>query len=803
MLSKVRNQFLDFFKSKGHMITPSSSLVPVEDPTLLFINSGMAPMKRYFLNEATPPATRVANSQHCLRVGGKHNDLADVGYTKRHHTFFEMLGNFSFGDYFKQEVIPYAWDFLTNTMQLDPARLYVTTHPKDDEAFKIWAGIVGADRITKLEENVWKMGDVGPFGHCAEIFYDQKVGAGDFTDGDRYLEIWNLVFMSFYSDGKTETELPAKCIDAGMGLERIVSVKEDVNDTYDIAFFKNMLPILGKSENTHDTKIFLDHLRSASFMINEGITPGASGRDYVLRRIIRRGLKSFFTFENLNLKHVAQNILTAWQEEYETKLDIAKIVKTLEAEKAQFGNILETGMKIFEDMFEKNKSKGIKKFDANDLFLLHDTYGFSADIALDLLKHRGWDADITGYEALMEESKEKTRSKSAAVILPFPATEYIDEEVTQNQPTKANIIGFHEDNIILDRTPFYAESGGQVGDIGTIEGHGFKAKIVDTKKVDKVWLHKFEKIAGEPSEGPITCDIDHSRRKEIRAHHSATHLLHQALYNILGEDIKQMGSYVDDKKLRLDFSYNDSISQEKIIEIENMVNEWIRKNHVTKIEEMKFDDAVAKGAKAFFTYDADVRTVKFGNDSFELCGGSHVHATGDIGIFIITKVSSISAGVKRIEAVCSKSGIEKFHQMKKTQNEIMQALNSDEAGILQKINKLQNKNNSSSDIKLETKTVGKLKIGYAVGVNIEIENHIEKNKLDLLCACEENDGKITLKLKIANGENNLDAKEIINELGKLIGAKGAGGRKDFAQTGGKELDKKDKLFEYLCNILSK
>lgn len=795
MLATARNQFLEFFKSKQHMIIDSAPLVPENDPTLLFVNSGMAPLKRYFLQEDTPPHTRLVNSQRCLRVGGKHNDLADVGYTKRHHTFFEMLGNFSFGDYFQKEVIPFAWEFLTQTLKLDPARLYITVHPDDADAFEIWKTIVDESRITKLEENVWSMGEIGPFGYCSEIFYDLETGEGDVREGDRYLEIWNLVFMKFYCDGKTKTTLPKPCIDAGMGLERIVSVLEGVNDTYDIEFFKQALPILGLKAQTTDSKIFLDHLRSSAFMISEGIMPSASNRGYILRRLIRRGLKSFFTF-NLELEQIARKILTQWAKSYDYKLDLDKVCKTLNEEAKQFSSIIENGTQMFEEIFAEHKH-----FDAAALFLLHDTYGFSIDITIDLLKARGGTCDLAGFEQLMEESKESSRKKAMNILLPFPATEYIDEYHTGQYTLDANILGFHEDYVILDSTPFYAEGGGQVGDTGFIEGKGFKLQIVDTKKLDKVFIHKFIVLSGCPELGPVKATIDNARRAQIRAHHSATHLLHQALCNILGDHVQQMGSLVCEDRLRLDFTHAHTITQDEINKIEDIVNNWVQENHAAQIEQMEYKAAVAAGAKAFFTYDSTVRTVKFGNESFELCGGSHVHATGDIGMFKILKISAISAGTKRIEACCAKACVARVQKTFAMLKDIAHFLNVDEESIIQKLENV-NKKTSAKNTKIEMKMIGKWHVGYCQASNVEIENQMKQHKLDAMLICEDNGDKLSLQLKLApDAAQTLDAKQIMQELGVLVGAAGCGGRKDFAQTGGKNVENKDKLFLKLCQIL--
>lgn len=800
-LKNIREKFLDFFATKDHLVIDSFSLIPQNDPTLLFINSGMAPLKKYFMKEEIPPYINMANSQLCMRVGGKHNDLSDVGYTKRHHTFFEMLGNFSFGGYFQKEIIPIAWEFLTKELNLPANRLFITVHPEDHDAFNLWEKIVGADRITKLEENVWTMGDIGPFGYCSEIFYDLQVGTGDLSSGDRYLEIWNLVFMKFYSDGKTKSVLPSPCIDAGMGLERMVSILEGVSDTYDISFFKNALPILGKTEHCVESKIFLDHLRACAFMISEGLMPGPNAREYVLRRIMRRALKAFDKFENINLQDAAKQILNQWQSEYDYKLDIETTCTALEKEHAQFCNMMDNGMKIFEELFAKNKH-----FDAQTLFFLHDTHGLSADITYDLLNNKGGSGDIAGFEKLLEESRELSRKKALDTFLPFPATKYIDEYHNEDFIENVNVIGFHEDYIILDQTPFYAQGGGQIGDIGEIQGADWKVAINDTKKIGNVHIHKFNTLSGTPKSGPATAKIDNKRRIELRAHHSATHLLHQAIQNYLGIHATQLGSSVEPDRLRLDFGYNKTITEGDIIEIENIVNAWIRENHPTIIEHMEQQKAKELGAQAHFQYDQYVRTIAFGNRSFELCGGSHVKATGDIGIFKITKVSSISAGVKRIVAVCAQSALKYIQKISQQLKDIADVLNVGEDAIIQKIKNLNNKKEEVKDIKIETKQIDNLIVGYFFGPDINIELEMKKNNLDILCACTQKNEKLGVQLKIADKalSNNqlLDAKKIMEELGiKLLQISGCGGNRKFAQTGSKNIKAKDDIFNTLCEIL--
>lgn len=797
MLTQVRNKFIEFFESKNHLKIESSSLVPKNDPTLLFVNSGMAPLKKYFLQEDTPPFTRLVNSQRCLRVGGKHNDLSDVGYTKRHHTFFEMLGNFSFGDYFQEEVIPFAWEFLTSVLKLDKSRLYVTVHPTDEDAYKIWAKIIDPAHIIKLEENVWSMGDIGPYGYCSEIFYDQLTGEGDFSEGDRYLEIWNLVFMRYYADGKPENkdkkqELPKKCIDAGMGLERMVSVLENVKDTYDISFFTDALKFINQDTQTVDSKIFLDHLRSIAFMITEGIVPGSSSRDYILRRLMRRSLKAFFNLRGLDFETTVRGILNLWQKSYEIQWDIDKIYRIFNEEKKQFEAILEKGTQIFEEMYAKSKD-----FSAQDLFLLHDTYGFTIDISMDLIKIRGGTFDLSGFEVLMEENKDLSRTKSLNIVLPFDKTEFVDEAEIE-----ANIIGFHDDFVILDRTNFYGESGGQVGDVGYIIGSDFKMKITDTRKLNGVFIHKYENEEGVAKEGNVRCVIDNNRRLQIRAHHSATHLLNQALCDLFSQDLKQMGSFVCEDKLRLDFGHNETITQEDIINIEDLVNTWIRENHKVSVEWMSFDTAVEQGAKAYFNYDKQVRTIKMGNRSFELCGGSHVNATGDIGFFKILKVSAISAGVKRIEACCAIAALRRAQKNALQLKEIAQFLSVEEDKILQKLEHASKKKDHKIDIK--TKNVKGIEIGFCIAEDIDIEAQMKANNLDMLCVCAQKDEKIGLQLKIKSPEKcNKDAKIIMQELGLLVGSRGCGGRKDFAQTGGKAIANVEMIFDKLIEIIAK
>lgn len=801
MLASVREKFLNFFKSKNHLIIESASLLPKNDPTLLFVNSGMAPLKKFFLQEETPPASALTDSQRCLRVGGKHNDLSEVGYTKRHHTFFEMLGNFSFGAYFKEQAIPYAWEFLTQVLRLDPERLSVTIHPLDKDARRIWEKTAPelAGRIVELQENEWSMGPIGPCGFCTEIFYDLRIGEGDLAHGDRFLEIWNLVFMQWFDNGKTRSELPLACIDTGMGLERITAVLEGVSDTYDISFFKNSIKFLNLSKHTPHSKIFLDHLRSISFLIMEGIRPGPGKREYVLRRLMRRALKSFFEFGDLDFSKTLNLILNQWKSVYET-LDIPLIISIFTAEKNQFASILEKGNLLLEEMYRSSNH-----FSADQIFLLHDTFGFSVDIVQDLVKMRGGSIDLQGFEHLMDLHKENSRKDQLNTMLPYPKTRFCDVFELQ-----ANILAVEGDSLILDQTPFYAESGGQIGDIGFISSENFEVQITDTQKVGNVVLHRFEVLRGTPDIGKILAKIDTQYRNEIRAHHSATHLLHAALCEILGSHIKQMGSLVDSSHLRFDFSHPETLSHEQIAEIEKLVNLWIRENHKVVIQEMNLDEAVNLGAKAFFdSYENLVRTIKMGNRSFELCGGSHVSATGDIGFFKITKWSAISGGVKRIEACVGQSAFDFVQQNFELTREISSKLKVPFGYILKRIdelllrkveeklllNKIELKNGRLS----ETISLG---YGFASDTCIsDIEKYMKAENLNAACIIVKDEKKTKIFLKLCNLD--LDAKEILQSLGSNFGAKGVGGRKDFAQTGGPTLESDHKIFEQLFVLLQK
>lgn len=799
-MKQIREEFLKFFEKKNHKIIDSSPLLVQNDLSLMFNNSGMAPLKKCFLNLEKPIYKNLTNSQHCLRVGGKHNDLADVGYTKRHHTFFEMLGNFSFGGYFKEEVISYAFEFLTKIIKLDIDRLYVTVYTHDFEAYEIWLKYMDASRIIKLDENIWRMGEVGPFGYCSEIFYDQLVGAGDFIEGDRYLEIWNLVFMQYYFDGKNQSNLNQACIDAGMGLERLVSVVEDKNDTYDISFFQENLCYLNAKKHSVDTKIFLDHLRSSSFMINELVLPGANGAEFVVRRIVRRMLKSFYNLSLNNFDAIVLNILNNFQKSYSTVLQKDFIVNILLQEKTQFEKVLNNGTSQFNFYIQENKNSDYD-LNAENLFALHDTFGFNIDISLDLIKQNKYKADVEGFEVLMQSYKEKNK-KQTNVQLNYPATVFVDKN-----DVEVKVLDVYENYIVLDKSPFYAEGGGQIGDIGVIKNKSFELKIINTIKSNSVFLHEFEVVFGEIPKNfdNLICfaSFDTKHRRNTSVNHSATHALHHVLRNML-KKTKQMGSYVGATKLRYDFECAQELDVE---EVERQVNRFISQEYILEKLEMKYDDAIKMGASAYFKYDDIVKVVKFG-PSIELCGGMHVSNIGLVKCFKIIKISNIKLGIKRIEAIAGEQCLEYFEQKIRLLNKILNQLNISKTEVSEDeiLKKIDQKSNSKS-AKIQEKTIKTYKIkdyNCALVVcdkQIEIENIMQQNNFDLLLEYCVSDDNVKVRMKINEKmQQKYDARNLIKPICELIESKGCGGRVDFVQTGGKNLNQ-NKIINQLGEIL--
>jgi|TARA_B110000037_G_scaffold193516_1_gene228491 alanyl-tRNA synthetase len=684
--AEIRDAFLNHFASKQHQIVPSSSLIPGNDATLLFTNAGMVQFKDVFLGADKRDYNRAVSSQRCVRAGGKHNDLENVGYTARHHTFFEMLGNFSFGDYFKQDAIAFAWEFLTEVLKLPKDRLWITVHVSDDEAADIWINEIGIDpkRLSRLDEdNFWQMGDTGPCGPSTEIFWDHgdhipggSPGSKD-DDLDRYIEIWNLVFMQFERDSSGNmTALPSPSIDTGMGLERVAAVMQGVHNNYDIDLFQHLIKaaagVIGVSDlQENSLKVVADHIRSCAFLVIDGIKPSNEGRGYVLRRIIRRALRhghnlgakgSFFYKLVGSLGEVMGD---AYPELISMQVDISN---TLKKEEEQFARTLDKGMGVLDAALE-NLSGDVLSGEL--IFQLYDTFGFPTDLTNDVARERGYSLDMEGYEACMEEQRNRARSASqfgvdySESIRVDGSTAFSGYERLQNTATVLALYvageaaetatAESEVAIILDETPYYAESGGQVGDCGYLHSSGAKIEVIDCRKAGDHHLHIGRLISGELKVGEqVSASVDASVRQATALNHSATHLLHAALQQVVGEHVQQKGSLVNSERLRFDFSNDEAVTEEQIRQIEHIVNDQILANTVVATEVMSMDDAISKGAMALFgeKYGDEVRVLSMGGDfSVELCGGTHASRTGDIGSVRVTNESSVASGVRRIEAV--------------------------------------------------------------------------------------------------------------------------------------------------------
>ncbi|HEX4051288.1 MAG TPA: alanine--tRNA ligase [Steroidobacteraceae bacterium] len=685
--TQVRRAFLQFFADRGHTIVPSSSLVPGNDPTLLFTNAGMVQFKDVFLGKERRDYVRAASSQRCVRAGGKHNDLENVGYTTRHHTFFEMLGNFSFGDYFKREAIGYAWQFVTQGLKVPPSRLWVTVFRDDDEAARIWTHEIGvpAERVLRMGEksNFWAMGDTGPCGPCSEIFYDHgpQVPGGPpgspEEDGDRYVEIWNLVFMQYEraADG-TLTPLPKPSVDTGAGLERLAAVMQGVHSNYDIDLFRDLIAAAAQLTGTRQLdapslRVIADHIRACSFLISDGVLPSNEGRGYVLRRIIRRAVRHGYKLgcaEPFFYKLVPTLVAVMGDAYPELVRSAAAVQAALRAEEERFAETLQAGMAQFDARMGATESE----VPGSLVFLLHDTYGFPPDLTADIARERALTVDMAGYEREMEAQRERARAASrfgvdlrGGVALDLKSefvgydTEHASARVTallrDGQAVQAIEAGERAE-VVLDRTPFYAESGGQVGDSGELRGDAGVARftVQDTRKRGAAYAHFGELSDGRLEVGQsVEAHIDVARREAIRLNHSATHLLHAALRQVLGRHVTQKGSLVAPDRLRFDFSHSQPVSAAELAQVEQLVNAQIRANAAAATRLMPYEEAVGQGAMALFgeKYDSRVRVLSIGDFSLELCGGTHVRRAGDIGLFHIVSESGVATGVRRIEAV--------------------------------------------------------------------------------------------------------------------------------------------------------
>ena len=690
--AEIRDAFLNYFESKGHSKVSSSSLVPGNDPTLLFTNAGMVQFKDVFLGAEKRDYCRAVSSQRCVRAGGKHNDLENVGYTARHHTFFEMLGNFSFGDYFKQDAIKFAWEFLTEELKLPKERLWVTVHISDDEAADIWVNEIGVDpaRLSRLDEdNFWQMGDTGPCGPSTEIFWDhgEDIPGGppgsENDDLDRYIEIWNLVFMQYERDSTGEmTALPKPSIDTGMGLERVAAVMQGVHNNYDIDLFQHLISAAIEVTNSKDPenaslKVLADHIRSCAFLIADGVQPSNEGRGYVLRRIIRRALRHG---HKLGAKDVFFHKLVApltevMGEAYPELVEKGdQIAKSIKAEEEQFARTLDKGMGVLESALKDLNGEVLP---GELIFTLYDTYGFPTDLTNDIARERGYSLDLEGYESCMDQQRARARSASQFDI-DYTDSIRLDGSTDFSGYTtleeKGTVLGLYSEGkqvesasedmkvaVVLDKTSFYAESGGQVGDTGYLVSSDAKIEILDCKKSGEHSLHIGRVLSGTINTGDqVSAQVDKNLRQAIALNHSATHLAHEALRQVLGDQVSQRGSLVDSEKLRFDFSHNQAVTGEQIRQVEQMVNREILRNTEVSTQLMSMDQAKQQGAMALFgeKYGDEVRVLTMGGDfSVELCGGTHVERTGDIGLIKITSESSVASGVRRIEAVTGKTAL--------------------------------------------------------------------------------------------------------------------------------------------------
>ena len=720
--SDIRQAFLDFFNSKDHQVVDSSPLIPANDETLLFTNAGMVQFKDVFLGTDKRKYSRATTSQRCIRAGGKHNDLENVGYTLRHHTFFEMLGNFSFGDYFKEDAIKYAWEFLTDVLKLEKDKLWISVYKDDDEAEKIWIDIIGVDpsRIVRLgdEDNFWSMGDTGPCGPCSEIYYDHgdhiegTPPGSEGDEGDRFVEIWNLVFMQFNRDDSGNmTPLPKPSVDTGMGLERIAAVMQGVNSNYETDLFKDLISasnrVLG-SQESESHKVISDHIRSVSFLIADGILPENEGRGYVLRRILRRAIRHGYKMGATKpfLYELVDDLEKLMSEAYPLiKEKKEHIAQTIKDEEVKFFETLEKGIDILETAISKLDDEIIP---GDVVFKLHDTFGFPFDLTADIAREKGLTIDEDGFKKSMDQQKQTSKAGSSFVSsLPAAAgveeTEFLGYETLESE-SKVLVLWRDQDRvdevsesdevfIACEKTPFYAESGGQVGDTGRFISGNTTGTILDCKKQGKVFLHKAIIEKGSLKNGDvISMSVEKDKRAATAIHHSSTHLLHAALREVLGDHVQQKGSLVDESKLRFDFSHSKPLTKHEISSIEEIVNRELLNNVEVQTKVMNLDDAINSGAQALFgeKYEDEVRVLTMGEKSFsvELCGGTHVERTGDIGVFVIVNQSSVASGIRRIEAIGGKQALEYINEVRAVTDSLQTKLNVPADALLEKVEAL-------------------------------------------------------------------------------------------------------------------
>jgi alanyl-tRNA synthetase len=842
--AEIRSQFLEYFQENGHTIVSSSPLIPGNDPTLLFTNAGMVQFKDVFTGEETRPYHRATTSQRCVRAGGKHNDLENVGYTARHHTFFEMLGNFSFGDYFKEDAIRFAWDFLTKRLGLPEERLWVTVHHSDQEAEDIWIQTIGVDpnRLSRLgdKDNFWSMGDTGPCGPCSEIFYDHgpDVPGGppgsDDDDLDRYIEIWNLVFMQFEqsADG-TRTPLPKPSVDTGMGLERIAAVMQHVHSNYEIDLFQALLKAAAEVTHTQDLeakslRVIADHIRSCSFLICDGVLPSNEGRGYVLRRIIRRAIRHGHKLgcDQPFFHKIVHTLVAEMGEAYaELRDNEDRIVAALKQEEAQFAKTLDAGMKVLEDAVSSLTSKTLP---GELIFRLYDTHGFPVDLTNDIARERDLELDIEGFEKAMDEQREKSRQGSSFAVegqVRFDldgSTEFLGYT---HLDASAVVVALAKDGeqvdalaagdsgiVVLNQTPFYAESGGQQGDRGSLTSANGSYQVMGTKKFGSHFGHEGKLGMGELKVGDtVNARVEGPRRQATALNHSATHLLHAALRTVLGDHVTQKGSLVTHERTRFDFSHPQPVTAEELIAIESMVNREIRQNEVVETRVMPIEEAKAAGAMALFgeKYDDEVRVLSMGDFSVELCGGTHVARTGDIGLFKILSEGGVASGVRRIEAVTGEGALEQVVALEATLDQAAALLKTGADSIVSKIEQM------TERLKVTEREVDALKMKLATQAGGDLLDDVVdvcgvqclvasldgqdpktlrdtldrvKNRLSqgVVVLATVRDEKVNLIAGVTdNLTDRVKAGDLIGFVAAQVGGRG-GGRADMAQAGGTE-----------------
>ncbi len=855
--AEIRDQFLQYFESKGHAIVRASSLVPANDPTLLFVNSGMVQFKDVFTGREKRPYTRATTSQKSLRAGGKHNDLENVGYTARHHTFFEMLGNFSFGDYFKRDAIKYAWQLLTEVYRLPAERLWTTVYIDDDEAYDIWTKDIDvpAERCIRIgdkpgqpkyvSDNFWQMADTGPCGPCSEIFYDHGPGVeggppgSPDADGDRYIEIWNLVFMQFDRDeaGKL-TPLPKPCVDTGMGLERLAAVLQHVHSNYEIDLFQNLIKAAARETQTKDLannslKVIADHIRACSFLIADGVIPGNEGRGYVLRRIVRRALRHGYKLGQTKpfFHRIVADLVTEMGAAYPELVEMrSRIDGVLKQEEERFGETLEHGMKILDGALGRLGSGDARLLDGETVFLLYDTYGFPVDLTADICRERGVAVDMAGFEQAMERQREQARAAgkfkmAAGVEYAGAKTKFVGYDYLS---AEAKVVAMYVDGtavnevragqkaiIVLDMTPFYAEAGGQVGDVGELAGSGGLFEVADTQKIqaDVVGHHGVVRTGSFEFGERITAKVNITRRTRAMHNHSATHLMHAALRKVLGGHVQQKGSLVDAERTRFDFAHDKPMTTNEIRQVEEIVNDAIRANATVAATVMRYDDAIKAGALAFFgdKYGDEVRVIAMGEHggdlSTELCGGTHVRRTGDIGMFKIVAEGGIAAGVRRVEAVTGAGAVTYVQRLDAQLAEIAGTLKAPAVEVPAKIGQL------LDNVKMLEKELARLKgrlaasqgddlAGQAIdikGIKVlaatlegadakslreTVDKLKDKLKTAAIVLAAVDGGKVQLAAGVtADATKKIAAGELVNFVAQQVGGKG-GGRADMAMAGG-------------------